>query len=329
MSLSTMVRTLPALGIIILASLTMTAEHSSDPGYHVRKRLVIDSGSAQFLLVDATNRHLFGAGTTVIDIDHSTIVDHLPLHSGHGFALAPDLNVAISRVGAVVDLSTLKVVRKIPVEGASVAYDQLTHRALFLGSSESDEPPAIYSYSEVDLTNASVIFKGQLPDEPQYVVSDNNGHFFGVIAGLREVVRIDAQSPQTVDHWSVDSCLWPHSIAIDVANSRLFLACHRSVTIADAATGRVITAFRTTGVETKQNAFDPETGLLFNPNGDGTMTVIHEDSPDHFTLVGTDQSAEADAVAAVDEKTHQVFSFHVVGKGMRVMMLSPSQSPPN
>ncbi len=54
-------------------------------------------------------------------------------------------------------------------------------------------------------------------------------------------------------------------------------------------------------------AFDPATGLIFNANGDGTITVIHEDYPDKYSPVETVQSQPGAKTLALDPKTHKLF----------------------
>ena len=54
--------------------------------------------------------------------------------------------------------------------------------------------------------------------------------------------------------------------------------------VVNADTGQVITTLAT-GAGTDAAGFDPETGYVFSSNGEGTLTVIHEDSPDKFSVV--------------------------------------------
>jgi hypothetical protein len=53
--------------------------------------------------------------------------------------------------------------------------------------------------------------------------------------------------------------------------------------------------------------FDPAEELAFSSNGEGTLTVIHEDSPDKFSVVGTVPTKRGARTMALDKKTHTVY----------------------
>ena len=54
-------------------------------------------------------------------------------------------------------------------------------------------------------------------------------------------------------------------------------------------------------------AFDPETGLIFFPDGDGKVTIIHEDSPDKYSLVQNAETQKGARTIALDLKSHKLF----------------------
>ena len=54
--------------------------------------------------------------------------------------------------------------------------------------------------------------------------------------------------------------------------------------------------------------FDPELKYVFSPNGgDGTLTVIHEDSPDKYSIVENVKTQVRARTMAIDTKTHKVY----------------------
>ena len=53
--------------------------------------------------------------------------------------------------------------------------------------------------------------------------------------------------------------------------------------------------------------FDPDTNLAFASNGEGTLTVVHEDSPDKFTVVENVPTKKSARTMALDLKTHNIF----------------------
>ncbi len=76
--------------------------------------------------------------------------------------------------------------------------------------------------------------------------------------------------------------------------------------VVNADDGRVITTLPI-GDHVDATAFDPETGLIFNSNGDGTVTVIHQDSPNRYSVVDNLKTEPRAKTMAFDPKTRQLF----------------------
>jgi hypothetical protein len=94
--------------------------------------------------------------------------------------------------------------------------------------------------------------------------------------------------------------------------------------IVNADTGKVI-ATEPIGAGVDATRFDPETGYAFASNGDGTLTVIHEDSPDKFHVV-EDVKTEAGArTMALNPKTHEIYL--VTAKLNRIQNPPPHTRP--
>jgi hypothetical protein len=94
---------------------------------------------------------------------------------------------------------------------------------------------------------------------------------------------------------------------MDVAHRRLFSGCHnKMMAVVNADTGKVVaTPPIDSGVDA--NAFDPGTQLAFSSNGSGTLTVVHEDSPDKYAAAQTVETARGARTMALDTKTHDVY----------------------
>lgn len=77
--------------------------------------------------------------------------------------------------------------------------------------------------------------------------------------------------------------------------------------IIDADTGKMI-ATPTIGPGVDATRFDPGTQDAFSSNGgDGTLTVIHEDSPTSFHVVENVKTERGARTMALDPTTHEVF----------------------
>jgi hypothetical protein len=53
--------------------------------------------------------------------------------------------------------------------------------------------------------------------------------------------------------------------------------------------------------------FDPATGYVFASCGDGNLTVIHEDSPDKYSVVENVPTKRSARTMGLDLKTHNIF----------------------
>jgi hypothetical protein len=77
--------------------------------------------------------------------------------------------------------------------------------------------------------------------------------------------------------------------------------------VVDADSGKVI-ATPPIGDGVDANAFDPGTGFAFASNGQSaTLTVVHEDAPDKFSVVENVATQRGARTMALDPKSHEVY----------------------
>ena len=76
--------------------------------------------------------------------------------------------------------------------------------------------------------------------------------------------------------------------------------------VLDADSGKVITTLPI-GDHVDATAYDPETKLVFNSNGEGTITIIRQEGPDQYSEVETVKTLPRAKTMALDPKTHQLF----------------------
>ena len=76
---------------------------------------------------------------------------------------------------------------------------------------------------------------------------------------------------------------------------------------ADANTGRHV-AEVPIGKGPDAAAYDAASGLVFSSNGqDGTLTIIHEDDPDHYSVVANTVTQKSARTMALDPGTHEIY----------------------
>ena len=74
----------------------------------------------------------------------------------------------------------------------------------------------------------------------------------------------------------------------------------------DSADGKVI-ATVPIGGGVDANAFDSVTRLVFSSNGDGTVTIVREETPDQLTVVQTLATERGSRTMALDPRTHKIY----------------------
>src|SRR5436305_1859299 len=100
-----------------------------------------------------------------------------------------------------------------------------------------------------------------------------------------------------------------HGALIVDATNRIFVGCSDTSVVVDATNGKVVARIAAGG-GVDGMAFDATEKLLYIPSGaSGTVTVVHEDSPDKYTIVATVPTMRGARTIAVNEKTHTAFVF--------------------
>ena len=121
------------------------------------------------------------------------------------------------------------------------------------------------------------------------------------------MVEIDAKKLTVLAHWSLKPCEEPSGLAMDTHGRRLFAGCsNKMMAVVDADSGKVL-ATPPIGQGVDANGFDPGTKFAFASNGEGTLTVVREESPTKYTVVEDVTTQRGARTMALDPKTHEVF----------------------
>lgn len=141
------------------------------------------------------------------------------------------------------------------------------------------------SVSVIDTSTDQVVATIDLPGKPEFPVSDGHGNIYDNIEDKSEIVRLDAKDHKLTATWPAAPCESPSGLAIDREHRRLFAVCdNKTMAVMDADSGKVI-ATPAIGEGPDAARFSPHDQLAFSSNGAGTLTVVHEDSPDKYTVI--------------------------------------------
>jgi DNA-binding beta-propeller fold protein YncE len=245
------------------------------------------------MVVDENSGALLGE-ISGIDGAHGTAV---AASSGHGFATSGrDQSVVMF------DLKTFKTLGRIPAaeDADAIIYDPVSDRVFtFNGDAHSS--------TVIEPRAGKLITNIPLGGKPEYGASAGDGKVYANLTDTSEVVEIDAKNLVVLRRWSTAACKQPVAMAIDPRHHRLFSGCRSGVmAISDYEAGKVVaTAPIGTGVDGA--AFDAASGDAFASNADGTLTVIHQDTPDQYRVAQTLETAPAARNMGLDATNHRLF----------------------
>jgi DNA-binding beta-propeller fold protein YncE len=302
-------RTLIA-GVFLLCGAVLPATAQS---YHVAHRFPLGGGGGwDYLALDTARHRLFIAHQdriSVVDPDNGRMLGEIPgLNRAHGVAFAYEAGHGFATSGAdstvtMFDLKSLRVLSHtmVPPDDDAVLYDPATKR-IFTFNGDA------HSATAIDAGSGKRVGDIDLGGGPEFGVSAGDGTLFVNLEDKGAVAEIDAAAMRVKRQWSLAPCESPTGLAIDRAHHLLFSGCRNKVmAISNATTGALVTTVPI-GQGVDACRFDPGTQLAFASNGDGTLTVIHEDAPGTFTVVATVATKRGARTMELDPRTHRVFT---------------------
>jgi DNA-binding beta-propeller fold protein YncE len=298
------------IALVVLLICGATLVFSADT-YHVTKRIPIPGqGGWDYLAVDDAARRLYvshGTKVEILDLDSGELVGSITTVGVHGIAIAHDLGRGFISDGKaskilVFDLKSLKVLQEIasPTDPDAIIFDPATSRVFaFNGDSNSA--------TVIEAASGKVAGTIDLGGGPEFATADGAGYVFDNLEDQSLVVKINARTLKVEQKWPTAPCASPSSMAIDRVNHRLFVGCRSKVmAVINADTGAVIQTLPI-GDHVDASAFDPDTRNIFNSNGEGTISVIHQESPDKYSVLETVTTLPRAKTMTFDPKTHQLF----------------------
>jgi YVTN family beta-propeller protein len=268
-------------------------------------------GGWDYLTWDDAGQRLFltrGTHVLVVDAAGKQLGDIGGADGAHGVALAPELGKGFITSGrqnkvVVFDLKSLAVTGTVDVGNVpdAIAYDPKTKRVFTFNARGNDA-------TAIDARTNKVVGAIALGGKPEFAVVDGAGRVWVNNESTAELIEIDAEHLTVKHRWPMAGCEEPTGLAIDVKHHRTFSTCGNKVmSVMDAESGKQV-ATVPIGAGVDGGDFDPGTQLAFASNGEGTLTVIHQDSPDKYTVLGNVPTQRGARTMALDPKSHRVFT---------------------
>jgi DNA-binding beta-propeller fold protein YncE len=288
------------------------AQAATEGAYHLLKKHVLGGeGGWDYMALDGRTRLLY--------VTHSNAVEILNVDTGikqgtitglqgvHGVAFAPDRNRFYISNGrgnsvSVFDLETRKLLADVPSSGQNpdaVMYDAFSDRVFTFNGRTANA-------TAIDAATDKVVGTVDIGGKPEFAVTDGKGTIFVNNEDTSEIVAFDAKSLQVKTRWSIAPGEGPSGLAIDIKHKRLFSVCDKVMVVSDFESGKVVATVAIGGGPDAVR-FDPEIGLVFASNGEGTLTVVRQESADKYSIVETVPTARGARTMELDPKTHHVF----------------------
>ena len=305
-----------AAAVFVLGAVVLAQAPGSGPYSVVKTSKVGGDGGWDYVNADPDARRLYIARTargsmrvTVYNLDTLEPAGTIPIMANgvHGVAIDPKSGhgIASSKPITMFDRKTQAVIKTIDVMGNpdGLMFDPYNGRFHVL----SHQVPYDTVINAADGAVLGTIDLGGVPEE---AVSDGNGKIYVDLQDKSAIAVVDAKTMMTTGKFDITgsggSC---NGLALDNKNHILFATCRNpeNMVIVNAKDGKIITTIPI-GPGSDGAGFNPKTMEAFSPNGgNGTVTVVKENSPTSFVLEQTVQTKAGARTMAMDTKTGNLY----------------------
>lgn len=300
-------------GLLLLCSSVLANAQTANSHYKIANKFQIGGeGGWDYITVEESTGRLFVSHDSVVQVvDEKTgkILGTIPdTKDVHGIAIAADLNKGFTSNGkedtiTVFDLKTLAVLAKVPVTGKNpdaIIYDPFSQQVFAFNGKSSNA-------TVVDAKANNVVGTVALDGKPEFPTVDGKGNLYVNIEDKNMICLINTKTLKVEQNWPIAPGEEPSGLAIDIVGHRLFSVCHNKLmVIVDTQNGKIVASVPI-GERVDGAGFDPIKKRAYSSNGDGTLTVVQEDSDGKYTVLENVPTQKGARTMAVDTTTHHVF----------------------
>lgn len=297
------------LASIILSINTVSAQKKT--GMHVTNTFhVASAGGWDYLEVGPVNDWLYVSHGTQVNIlnkkngDSVGVIENTTGVHGIAFDVAESKGfISNGRLNSVTvfNMNTNLVMAQIATgqNPDAIIYETFSKKIITCNGRSKN-------LSIIDPLQNKLIDSVDVGGKPETAVSDGAGKLFVNIEDKNEIVVVDTKTFKVLDHWSISPGESPTGLAYDNITKRLFAGCEKQLMVIDANNGKVVDKL-IIGDGCDGVAFDPATKNIYTSNGDGTLTVIHEDAADKFTIIENVVTKKGARTIVLDKQTHLLY----------------------
>jgi YVTN family beta-propeller protein len=268
-------------------------------------------GGWDYLTFDKEGQRLFitrGSHVMVVDAKTLKVSGDIPDLSGiHGVALVQELGKGFISNGGdntvtVFDLKTLKKLDSIKVgeRPDAILYEPFSKHVFTFNARSHDS-------SVIDAATDKVVGTVPLGGKPEFPASDGKGKLYVNIEDKSQIAEVEVTKNSVLNTWSVAPCQEPSALALDIEHHRLFAGCdNKMMAVVDSDSGKVVTTVPI-GDGVDAGRFNPKTQQVFMSCGEGVLTIVHEDSPDKYTVQQNLPTAKGARTMAMDKDNNVAY----------------------
>lgn len=300
--------TLTSLVISPWSAASLRAQTAAAKPYAVRQTLQYPGvGGIDYVFADAEGRRLYvprGADVLVFDLDTLKPAGTISARA-RGVAVDPKSHHGFSSSSPVVmwDTQTLATLKTIDVQGRpdGILFEPASS-CVFVFSHTSPNVTVLNG------SDGGIVGTIDLGGAPEQAASDGQGRLYVDLEDKDAVAVIDVKSRQVIARYDLEKKGGtPAGLALDAKNRRLFVFCRnpQNCVILDAENGKIV-ATLPIGRGTDGGGFNPHTMEAFSSQGDGTLTIIRENSPTDFVVSQTVETKARAKTCTLDPKTDRI-----------------------
>src|SRR5947199_1889966 len=327
-----MYRRAAILTIAIVFAVTIgLAQHppASGPSKALKAVRAGGEGNWDYIHADVAGRRLYIARRapvestirtrlSIYNLDTLELINEIDGVGGNGTAVDPKSGHGFtsSRPPSMFDTKTMKLIKTIEVgPGAApdgIVFDAFNDRVYVFSHPTKDA-------TVIDSKNGTVLGTIDLGGVPEQGVPDGKGMLYVVMQDPQgSVTVVDVKTMKATAHYPFGDVGGCNGLALDVKNRILFAACARSgnptaqppqpkMVILRADDGKILTTLPLAG-GSDGAVFNPATMEAFSTHGNGTLTVVKENSPTSFEVEQNLETMNGARTITFDSKTNHIFT---------------------
>jgi len=227
--------------------------------------------------------------------------------SGHGFTS--------SKPVSMFDTKTMMLIKTIDVGDAApdgIIFDGFNQRVYIFSHPTKNA-------TVIDAKDGTVLGTIDLGGVPEEGIADGKGTLYVVMQDVQgSVTVVDVNTMKATAHYPFGDKGGCNGLALDAKNHVLFAACSRSgnppadppqpmMVVLSATDGKILANLPLAG-GSDGAIFNPATMEAYSTQGNGTMTVVKENSPTSFEVEQNLQTMNFARTIAFDPKTNHIFT---------------------